>query len=83
MTAPTIAPSAERRRERLLATIRRTGGEWTSRRVRHLYTEHRIDSRRSTASADLKALAARGFLVQRDRHGRRSYTLNTATGGGR
>lgn len=83
MTAPTFAPSTEQRRERLLATIQRVGGEWTAVRVRRLYTEQRIDSRRSTASGDLQDLAARGFLVQRDRHGRRSYTLNTATGGTR
>ncbi|MEU6168043.1 hypothetical protein [Streptomyces tanashiensis] len=65
------------RRDWLLAEIRRTGGEWTPRRVEAvMHASPWPTSKRNTARKDLRALANRGALTARDdaATGRRTYT---------
>ncbi|MFE5591495.1 hypothetical protein [Streptomyces sp. NPDC056549] len=68
-----MADLIDTRRDWLLAEIRRTGGEWTPRRVEAvMHASPWPTSKRK----DLRALAARGALTASDAPdtGRRTYT---------
>jgi hypothetical protein len=71
------------RQARLLEAIRTHGGEWTTRRVLHLFalTDPGV-VQRGTARRDLATLHRAGHLVLVDDPDNRHYALNT-TGGGR
>lgn len=71
------------RQARLLGAIRTHGGEWTTRRVLHLFalTDPSV-VQRGTARRDLATLHRAGHLVLVDDPDNRHYALNT-TGGGR
>lgn len=73
MTAP------KGRRARLLAAIRRQGGEWNTSRVQALYRAHDWAPYRATARDDLAILSRLGHLVMRGENNGRFYTLNHHT----
>lgn len=83
-TAPaaTATPGLTERQTRLLDAIRTHGGEWTTRRVLHLFalTDPGV-VQRGTARRDLAALNRAGHLVLVDDPDKRHYALNTRKGG--
>lgn len=79
MTAPTEQP----RRRRLLAEIRRTGGQMTTGQAHAFYRATGWGPCRTTARKDLQAMARRGVLVERGPDNGRTYTLNHTPGDAR
>ncbi|MFI1562140.1 hypothetical protein ACH4ZX_03600 [Streptomyces sp. NPDC020490] len=71
-------PGLTDRQARLLDAIRTHRGEWTTRRVIHLYalTDPGV-VQRGTARRDLEALHRAGHLVLVDTPDNRHYVLNT------
>jgi Fe2+ or Zn2+ uptake regulation protein len=85
-TAPaaTATPGLTERQHRLLDAIRTHRGEWTTRRVLHLFalTDPGI-VQRGTARRDLATLHRAGHLVLVDDPDNRHYALHTQKGGDR
>ncbi|MFE0329030.1 hypothetical protein ACFW08_20055 [Streptomyces sp. NPDC058960] len=75
-------PGLSDRQARLLDAIRTHGGEWTTRRVLHLFalTDPGV-VQRGTARRDLTALHRAGHLVLVDDPDKRHYTLSTRKDG--
>ncbi|MFB8772151.1 hypothetical protein [Streptomyces broussonetiae] len=75
-------PGLTVRQQRLLDAIRTHGGEWTTRRVLHLYalTDPGVVGR-GAARSDLTALARAGHLVLVDAPDNRHYVLHTRKDG--
>ncbi|WP_372412012.1 hypothetical protein [Streptomyces luteireticuli] len=71
--------TAEHRRRRLLAVVRREGGSWTTRRCMELYRALGWGCQRSTSRHDLQLCARRGDLIEHGPVNGRWYTANTAT----
>ena len=81
-TAATATPGLTERQQRLLDAVRTHGGEWTTRRVLHLFalTDPGV-VQRGTARRDLAALQRAGHLVLVDDPDNRHYALHTRKGG--
>lgn len=71
------------RRRRLLAEIRRTGGQMTTGQAHAFYRATGWGPCRTTARKDLQAMARRGVLVERGPDNGRTYTLNHTPGDAR
>lgn len=71
--------STRNRLEILIAAISRQSGEWTTERVRRLYTAANYPApMRHTARRDLTALLRAGLLELHDEIGRRYYVRTGA-----
>lgn len=79
---PVTRPALARRLSLLRATAAERLGEWTTRRVQHLYVAHFGPSDwRRTARADLAELHHQRLLILHDEDpGRRFYTVNSYGG---
>jgi hypothetical protein len=81
-TAAPATPGLNERQARLLDAIRTHGGEWTTRRVLHLYALSDPGVvQRGTARRDLETLNRAGHLVLIDDPDKRHYALRTLKGG--
>lgn len=79
---PVFGPAPERRLSLLRATTSEWLGEWTTRRVQHLYAAHFGPGPwRAAARVDLAQLHQQNLLVLHDEDpGRRFYTVNSYGG---
>ena len=76
----TTKPGLNLRQTRLLAQIRKDGGQWPTGRALTWYQEQGLTDQRSVARGDLERLAKLGYLTCLDGGNRWYYVLSARVG---